>query len=394
MFVVTLLVVIYLAFISLGLPDALLGSAWPVMYKDLNVSVESAGVITMIVAGGTIVSSFFSDNIIRKFGTGVVTLISVLLTAIALVLISFTTSFYVLCGLAIVLGVGAGSVDAALNNYVALNYKAKHMSWLHCFWGVGAMTGPLIMSNILTNGQDYSIGYRTVSYIQFGLVFILLISLPLWKKVSSNSQNNDNSENIEQVVISKKDLLKLLGAKPALVAFFCYCAMEATLGLWGSSYMVLVHGVTVEKAARYGSLFYFGITFGRFLAGFITSKFSNKQLVYIGQMFIAIGVILIVLPIGVNTALIGFILAGFGCAPIYPSLLHETPKNFGAEYSQSIMGVQMASAYVGATFAPLIFGFIAKYLTYSILPFYIGLILLLMVSMVVIVNKKVTNNIK
>ncbi len=391
MYIVGLLVVIYLAFISLGLPDALLGSAWPVMYEDLNVSVESAGIITMISAGGTIVSSFFSDNVIRKFGTGVVTLISVLLTAIALLLISFTTNFYALCGLAIILGIGAGSVDAALNNYVALNYKAKHMSWLHCFWGVGAMTGPLIMSFILTQNLDYSVGYRSVSYIQFGLVFILLVSLPLWKKVSKNNANSESTDVVEQVVISKSDLLKLSGAKQALIAFFCYCAMEGTLGLWGSSYMVLVNGVTVEKAARYGSLFYFGITFGRLLTGFITSKFSNKQLVYIGQMFIAIGVILIVLPFGVTTAIIGLVLAGFGCAPIYPSLLHETPKNFGAEYSQSIMGVQMASAYVGATFAPLIFGFIAKYLSYSILPYYIGLILILMVAMVVALNKKVAN---
>ncbi len=391
MYIVSLLVIIYLAFISLGLPDALLGSAWPVMYENLNVSVESAGFVTMITAGGTIVSSFFSDNIIRKFGTGVVTLLSVLLTAIALLLISYTASFYVLCGLSIILGVGAGSVDAALNNYVALNYKAKHMSWLHCFWGVGAMTGPLIMSFILTHNLEYSIGFRSVSYIQFGLVFVLLVSLPLWKKVSHSSNTNTDEENVEQVVISKKDLLNLSGAKPALVAFFCYCAIEATLGLWGSSYMVLVHGVTVEKAARYGSLFYFGITFGRFLSGFITSKLSNKQLVYVGQLFIALGVVLIVLPLGVFTAICGFVLAGFGCAPIYPSLLHETPKNFGAEYSQSIMGVQMASAYVGATFAPLIFGFIAKYLTYSILPIYIGLILILMITMVIIVNKKVAN---
>ncbi len=390
--VVSLLVVIYLAFISLGLPDALLGSAWPVMYKNLNVSVESAGLITMIASCGTIVSSFFSDNVIRKFGTGLVTLISVLLTAIALILISFTANFYLLCGLSIILGIGAGSIDAALNNYVALNYKAKHMSWLHCFWGVGAMTGPLIMSYILTHSMDYSVGYRLVAYLQFGLVFVLFITLPLWKKVSKNVDTTESDENVEQVVISKKDLIKLSGAKEVLIAFFCYGAIEATVGLWGSSYMVLVHGVTVEKAARYGSLFYFGITFGRFLSGFITSKLSNKQLVYVGQLFVAIGIGLIILPIGVNIALIGFVLTGFGCAPIFPSLLHETPKNFGAEYSQSIMGVQMSCAYVGITFAPIIFGYVAKYLTYSVLPFFIGFILILMATMVAIVNKKVSNS--
>ncbi len=391
MLVLSLLIIIYLAFISLGLPDALLGSAWPVMHTKLNVSVESAGMITMITAGGTIVSSFFSDNLIRRFGTGVVTLFSVLLTAIALLLISFCSSIYVLCGLSIILGIGAGSVDAGLNNYVALNYKAKHMSWLHCFWGIGAMSGPLLMSYFLTSGYEFNAGYRAVSYIQFGLVAILLFSLPMWKKVENNNSNSNSDEGqVSQVVISKSELLKLKGAKEALIAFFCYCAIEATLGLWGSSYMVLVHNVSVEKAARYGSLFYFGITFGRFLTGFITSKFSNKQLVYLGLLFIGLGVFLIVLPMGVNVAVVGFVVAGFGCAPIYPSLLHETPKNFGAEYSQSIMGVQMACAYVGATFSPLIFGGLAKYMSYAMLPIYIGIILILMIFMVLNLNKKVS----
>ncbi len=391
---VSLLIVIYLSFISLGLPDALLGSAWPSMHTTLNVSVETAGLVTMITAGSTIVSTFFSDSVIKRFGTGLVTLVSVFLTAIALFLISLTTSFYVLCFLSIILGIGAGSIDTALNNYVALNYKAKHMSWLHCFWGVGAMSGPLIMSYVLASGFTFNSGYRTVSYIQFLLVIILLISLPLWKKVEQNSsQANDSADNVTQAVISKKDLLKLKGAKEAFVTFFCYCAIESTLGLWGSSYMVLVHGISAEKAARYGSLFYFGITFGRFITGFITSKLNNKQLVNAGLFIIAIGVILIILPIGVNVALIGFILSGLGCAPIFPSLIHETPKSFGAEYSQSVIGVQMASAYIGVTFAPSIFGFFAKFFSYSILPIYIGIILVVMIYMVTMLNRKVSKQV-
>ncbi len=391
-FLIALLIIIYLAFISLGLPDALLGSAWPVMHNTLNVSVESAGIVTMITAGGTIVSSLFSDNLIRKFGTGIVTLVSVMLTAIALFLISFTSSFYVLCGLAVILGIGGGSVDATLNNYVALNYKARHMSWLHCFWGVGAMTGPLLMSYVLANGFEFNTGYRVASYIQFGLVAILLFSLSMWKKVSEYNTNNINNdeEQVQQVAISKSDLLKLKGAKEALLVFFCYCSIEATLGLWGSSYMVLVQNVSVEEAARYGSLFYIGLTFGRFLSGFITAKLSNKQLVYVGLFFIGLSVLLIMLPLGVNIAVLGFVMSGVGCAPIFPSLLHETPKNFGSEYSQSIMGVQMACAYVGITFAPLIFGAIAKYTSYSILPIYIGIILILMTYMVFKLNRKVS----
>ncbi len=393
MFVLSLLIIIYLAFISLGLPDALFGSVWPVMHNILNVSVESAGIITMITAGGTIVSSFFSDNLIRKFGTGIVTLVSVLLTGIALFLISFCSSFYLLCGLSVLLGIGAGSIDTALNNYVALNYKAKHMSWLHCFWGIGAMTGPILMSYFLTKGFEYNTGFRAVSYIQFGLAAILLFSLPMWKKVANNNANNSSNEEVQvpQIIISKSDLLKLKGAKEALIAFFCYCSIESTLGLWGSSYMVLVQNLSVENAVRYGSLFYFGITFGRFLSGFITAKLNNKQLVYLGLFFIGLGVLLILLPVGSNIVVIGFVVAGFGCAPIYPSLLHETPKNFGYEYSQSIMGVQMACAYVGSTFSPLIFGAIAKYMSYSILPVYIGVILILMIYMVLKLNRKVDN---
>ncbi len=388
---VSLLVVIYLAFISLGLPDALLGSAWPVMHIKLQVSVELAGIVTMITACGTIVSSLFSDKVIRRFGTGVVTLVSVLFTAIALITISFTTSFIVLCMVAIVLGLGAGSIDTALNNYVALNYKAKHMSWLHCFWGVGAMSGPLIMSYILARGYEYNMGYKVVSLIQFTLAFVLLVTLPLWKKVEKlNVTETSGEESVEQVAISKKELFKIKGTKEACLAFLCYCAIEASLGLWGSSYMVLVHGISVETAAKYGSLFYFGITFGRFLTGFITAKLNNMQLVYVGLGIIALGVVLIILPFGVNVAIVGFLLAGFGCAPIFPSLIHETPVNFGAEYSQSIIGVQMASAYVGNTFAPLIFGFFASYLTYSILPYYIGVILIVMTYMILMLNKKVS----
>ncbi|ADL50039.1 MFS transporter [Clostridium cellulovorans] len=389
-----LLIIIYLAFISLGLPDSLLGSAWPSMYPNMGVPISYAGIVSMVIAGGTIVSSLFSDKVIRKLGTGVVTSISVFMTAAALLGFSVSTEFYQLCLFAIPLGLGAGSVDAALNNFVALNYKAKHMSWLHCFWGVGAMTGPIIMSYCLERGAIFQLGYRTVAIIQFSLVIILIATLSFWKKAvpTTNLQGdkkNPNEKEVEHKIISKRELLKLPGAKHALLAFFCYCAIESTTGLWGSSFAVMSHGLQAETAAKWASLFYFGITFGRFLSGFITLRLNNRQMVRLGEALIAVGIIMIMLPLGQVASLIGFIITGIGCAPIYPSLLHETPANFGAEYSQSIMGVQMACAYVGTTFMPPLFGILASYTGYSLLPFYTGGILLLMFIMIETLNKRV-----
>jgi fucose permease len=394
MVLTVLLVIIYLAFISLGLPDSLLGSAWPSMYPNMGVPISYAGIVSMIIAGGTIVSSLFSDRVIRKFGTGLVTSISVLMTAIALLGFSVSREFYMLCIFAIPLGLGAGSVDTALNNFVALHYKSKHMSWLHCFWGVGAMTGPIIMSYFLERGYVFQTGYRTVAIIQFILVVILFVTLPLWKKTSSvNKAETDKVKfdrpEQEDKVISKKELLRLPGAKYALIAFFCYCSIESTTGLWGSSFAVITHSVQVETAAKWASLFFFGITFGRFLSGFITLKLNNRQMIYWGEALIAVGTIMIMLPFGQGTSLAGFILTGIGCAPVYPSLVHETPVNFGAKYSQSMIGVQMACAYVGSTFMPPLYGVLASQTGYWLMPFFNGSILVLMFIMLRMLNKRV-----
>lgn len=389
-----LLIIIYMAFISLGLPDSLLGSAWPSMYPNMGVPISYAGIVAMIISGGTIVSSLLSDRVIRRFGTGLVTSVSVLMTALALLGFSVSNDFYELCLFGIPLGLGAGSIDAALNNFVALHYKAKHMSWLHCFWGVGAMTGPIIMSYFLERGVIFQMGYRTVAIIQIILTILLIITLPLWKKVSStNSEERHveecNEKEQRQKVISKKELLKLPGAKQALLAFFCYCAIEGTTGLWGSSFVTIVHGIPAETAAKWASLFYVGITFGRFLSGFITLKMNNRQMIYLGEALVAVGIIMIMLPLGQVTLIIGFVMTGIGCAPIFPSMLHETPVNFGAEYSQSIMGVQMACAYMGGTFMPPLFGVLASYIGYSFMPFYAGSILLLMVIAIKTLNRRV-----
>lgn len=369
-----LLIIIYIAFISLGLPDAILGSAWPLMHTDLNVPISYAGIATMIVSGGTIISSFFSEKMIRKFGTGKVTTISVLLTATGLLGIYFAPSFIWICLLGIPLGIGAGAVDAALNNFVALHYEAKHMNWLHCFWGIGATSGPFIMSLFLLNQNGWRIGYATIGIIQAILVICLFISLPLWRQFETTQKVEEEDDN----GIKIKSLLKIPGAKPTLIAFFCYCAVELTTGLWASSYLVVNDGLAVELAAKWASFYYLGITVGRFIAGFLTMKLTNTQMIRIGQTICIIGAILLVLPITSVFKLIGLIFIGLGCAPIYPAMLHETPNRFGKELSQHLMGIQMATAYVGSTLIPPLFGALSKVLGLQMLPYFLLIFLIIM----------------
>lgn len=379
-----LLVIIYLAFISLGLPDALLGSAWPSMYKDFNVSVSYSGVIFMIIAIGTVISSLQSDRLTRRLGTGKVTAISVLMTAVALFGFSVSHSYIALCLWAIPYGLGAGSVDASLNNYVALHYASRHMSWLHCMWGIGASVGPYIMGTILTGGQSWHMGYRWISVIQLVLTAVLFLSLSLWKQQEQGFMGSDvkkTEQNNANKPMALKQIVKIPGAKEVMVAFFCYCAIEQTANLWASSYLVLHHGLSAEMSAGFASMFFIGITVGRFFCGFLTIRLNDTQMIRLGQGVIFLGIIALLLPFGKETALLGLVLMGLGCAPIYPSIIHATPANFGAERSQAMIGVQMASAYVGTCVMPPVFGFIANYLSVSLLPFFIFVILLLMVIM-------------
>ncbi|MGG7142918.1 MFS transporter [Clostridium nigeriense] len=383
-----LLLIIYISFISLGLPDAILGSAWPMIHQDLNVPISYAGLVTMIISGGTIISSFFSEKFIRKFGTGKVTTFSVFLTAIGLLGVYFSPSFIWICLLGIPLGLGAGAVDSALNNFVALHYKAKHMNWLHCFWGVGATTGPFIMSVYLLKENGWRLGYATIGSIQAVLVICLFISLPLWKKFDIDS--NEEISNTKEVKIST--LINLPGAKPALISFFCYCAVELTTGLWVSSYLVISNGLSAKIAAKWVSLYYLGITIGRFLAGFISIKLNNKQMLRIGQVICIIGGILLSITYSSNIQLIGLISIGLGCAPIYPAMLHETPNRFGKELSQGIMGIQMATAYVGSTFMPPLFGALSQVVGFEILPYFILILMILMLILTEKVNKVCKNS--
>lgn len=375
-----LLPVIYIAFISLGLPDSILGAAWPVMGRDLNAPLESAGMLSMIIAGGTIVSSLMSDRFTRILGAGPVTAISVAMTAIALIGFSFASDFRILCLWAIPYGLGAGAVDAALNNFVALNYKARHMSWLHCFWGLGASAGPYIMGYFLLRQSGWHGGYRAISFIQIILTVILLSSLPLWK-VSSGSKsdfsdsfknNNEYGENGTAHAKSLTQVLKIRGVPFILFAFFGYCAMEASTGLWASSYLVNYKGITPEVAARIASFFYLGITGGRFLNGFIAEKFGDKNMIRMGIVISVFGIVLVAIPLPVNSLVFaGLIIIGLGCAPIYPSVIHSTPVNFGKENSQAIVGIQMASAYIGSTFMPPLFGLVASHIGIVLYPFYL-----------------------
>ncbi|QOT11986.1 MFS transporter [Paenibacillus sp. JNUCC32] len=369
------LIIIYLAFISLGLPDSLLGSAWPVIWPDIGSSVGSAGIVSMVIAGGTIVSSLASGSMIKRLGTGRITLFSCFLTAGALLGFSLAPSMAWLVVLAIPLGLGAGAVDAALNHYVAENYKAHHMNWLHCFWGVGATMGPIIMSSYIADHNSWRSGYTAVSIIQFSLVIILLITLPLWKRVAAmreidrpQTENVVDNEKRQQEQIVKAGIFRIRGVKPTLTAFLFYCGVETTVGLWGASYLVGAKHISADTAAIWISLYYGGITLGRLITGFITLKVGNRLLIRYGQLITILGGIILVLPLSASFSLTGFMLIGLGLAPIYPGLLHETPSRFGKEHSAKLMGYQMAVAYTGTTLLPPMFGLVASQTSIGLFP--------------------------
>jgi fucose permease len=304
---------------------------------------------------------------------------SVAMTAVALLGFSISDSFVELCLLSIPYGLGAGGVDASLNNYVAVHYSSRVMSWLHCMWGLGAMTGPYILGFVLTGGGIWNEGYRLIAILQFVLTAILFFSLPLWK--NRKMVMNEHGEEVPAQALRMKEILAIKGAKEIMIAFFCYCALEQTAGLWASSYMVLHKGVAEEIAASYASMFYIGITVGRFVSGFITAKLNDKQMIRLGMSILSIGVIVLFLPLSEYVALAGFILVGIGCAPIYPCIIRSTPDIFGADKSQAIVGVQMASAYVGSLLMPSVFGILANHITVALLPMYLCGILVVMIFM-------------
>ena len=370
-----LLPLIYLSFISLGLPDGLLGAAWPSMYPLFGVEVSASGIVFMIVSLGTVVSSLLSDRMTTRFGTARVTTVSVALTAAALFGFSISDSYPLLCLWSIPYGLGAGGVDASLNNYVALHYESRHMSWLHCMWGVGATVGPYIMGAVLSGGGIWNTGYRIVGIIQLTLAVVLVFSQGIWQKSQASGGE------VPHKALSLKEVFAIPGAVEIMIAFFGYCAVEQTAGLWAASYLVLDRGIEAETAAAFASMFYLGITAGRFLNGFITMKLSDSTLVYLGFGVIGLGIAMLLLPLGNACALAGLVVVGFGCAPIYPCIIHSTPAHFGAENSQALVGVQMASAYMGNILMPPLFGVIANHVSIRLFPWYMLAILLLMAVM-------------
>ncbi|MBQ7943807.1 MAG: MFS transporter [Lachnospiraceae bacterium] len=381
-----LLAIIYLAFISLGLPDSLLGAAWPIMHEELSVPLSYAGMLSMIISGGTIVSSILSDRLTRKFGTGLVTAVSVFLTAAAMFGFSISNSFLMLCLFGIPYGLGAGAIDAALNNYVALHYNSRHMSWLHCFWGVGTSISPYIMGYALNSGMGWHTGYGIISVIQIALTVVLFFSLPLWQKREAASADGEASTKPLRLV----DAVKIKGVIPVLLTFFSYCALESTAGLWISSYLVENRAMAAQTAATFGSLYFLGITVGRFFSGFVTDRLGDKTMIRLGAVIMLIGIAALLLPTKASLpALIGIVIVGLGAAPVYPCVIHSTPYHFGKENSQAIIGIQMATAYIGSTFMPPLFGLLAEHIAIALYPFYLLFFLILMIVFSEKLNKVV-----
>lgn len=373
-----LLFIIYLSFISLGLPDAVLGAAWPIIHEEFGVPISFSGSIYMLISCCTILSSLKSESLRLRFGTGKITAFSVLLTAVAIFGFSISSSLSVMLFFAIPYGLGAGSVDAALNHYVAVHYSGRSMNWLHCMWGIGAALGPYILGFVLQRGESWRSGYLVLSMIQAALTTVLFLSLGLWGK-------EEKKETIEEkkTPMSFRQILSITGAKECLVSFFLYCAIEQTLGLWSGSFMVYSLKIEAKLAASFVALFYFGITFGRFLAGILAAKWQDEALILGGCGILFLGLVLLFCSMvpGQEVKLFGMelrqilvicalLLSGLGCAPIYPAIIHSTPRNFGAENTSALIGKQMAAAYIGSMSFPPFFGVLAKIFGTGLFPFF------------------------
>ena len=380
-----LLAIIYLSFVSLGLPDALLGAGWPTMCGDFDVPLSYAGIVSLIIAGGTIVSSLLSDRMTLRFGTARVTAFSVAMTAVALLGFSVTRSYWVLLLWAVPYGLGAGSVDASLNNYVALHYTSRHMSWLHCMWGIGASTGPYVMGYALTAGQGWHMGYRYIALLQIVLTAVLFLSIPIWK---ARPAGQEMGEEKRTKPLAMGDILRIPGAKEVLIAFFCYCAAEQTAILWSSTYLVMHDGLDEITAASFASFYLLGLTAGRAVSGFLTIRINDTNMIRLGQALMVLGITVMLLPLGTAASMIGLMLIGLGCAPVYPCIIHSTPDHFGPENSQALIGVQMASAYLGTLLVPPLFGLVAQHISASLLPFFLAVVVGLMILMCESLNRK------
>ncbi len=361
-----LIAVIYLIFISLGLPDSLLGSGWPAMHAAFSVPSSYAGYVSMAISFMTIISALLSPIMIKRFHTKWIVIVSIFLTVMGLIGFSISTSYAMLFVFAVPYGMGAGAIDASVNHYVANNYSGSVMNFLHCFYGVGAVISPNIMAVALSNAS-WNEGYRWTAYIQIFILLICIISLPLWKK------NESDSNKQEEEVARIREALKRPGVVLTLIAFFAYCSGEATCFLWTSSYFAGVkEGLTDHLIASFGSLIFGGLMLGRLISGFVSNRLGDRMLIRIGIFVEVVGILLVMIPVAsFIPAAIGFVIIGTGMGPVYPAIQHMAPTNFGERYSAAVIGLQMASAYIGSTFMPMIFGNIQEKIGIGIMPFYL-----------------------
>jgi fucose permease len=378
-----MLIVISFSFAGIGLPNSLLGSAWPSMYGDIGVQASSMGIISMILMGGTVVASFLSGKLLGYVQTSTVVTVNMFIIVLAVFGFAVSGSFVFLCIYAVPLGIGIGFADAALNNYSAMYFEAKHMNWQHCFWGVGAAIGPVVMSYGMAAGS-WRIGYQIIGVMVLVIAVMLCFSVPLWRKIAGASGRVTNDAKTPH---SYGSLFRLRGFKLSVAVFFIYVSAEVTVMLWGSSYLVFVKDITPELAAGWISLFFLGITLGRFCSGVLAMLLNQSQIVWLGCALFACGIVFIELPIGNAAFMVGFFLIGLGCAPIFPNVIYTTPIRFGAEYSQSAIGIQICSANIGATVTPPLFGLIAARVGYGFFPVFLGILLAVLVFMIAMLNK-------
>ena len=381
-----LIAVIYLIFISLGLPDSLLGSGWPTMQVAFGVPSSYAGYVSMSISFMTIISALLSPRMIRRFHTKWIVIVSIFLTVMGLIGFSISTSYWMLFLFVIPYGLGAGAIDASVNHYVANNYSGSIMNFLHCFYGVGAVISPNIMALALSKAR-WNEGYRWTAYIQLAILLVCIISLPLWKR------NDDEAEGSEEAGAGIREAIKVPGVILTLIAFFAYCSGEATCFLWTSSYFAgTKEGLTDGMIASFGSLIFGGLMLGRLISGFVSNRLGDRLLIRIGITVEFVGILMVMLPIS-NFALaaVGFVIIGTGMGPVYPAIQHMAPENFGKKYSAAVIGLQMASAYVGSTFMPMVFGNLQQHIGIGIMPFYLLIFAVLNIVMLertyVVLNK-------
>ncbi len=378
-----LLIVIYVAFIALGIPDSLFGTAWPAIYGEFHLPISYSNFVTIICSCGGLVSGAFSARLINRFGTKWVTAVSVALTAVTLLGCAVAPNFVWFCLLMIPLGIGGGAVDSALNNYVALHFSARHMSFLHCFYGVGITVSPALLSLAITSGGGWRGGYLLATIIQSGITLLTFLSIPLWGKIKWGNSEEPEEED-KGITLSLKEQLRLPGLVGVLGVFIFSCSLEVICGGWGSTYLVEFHGETVDAAARLLLFYYVGMTLGRFLSGVLSKRLREWQLIYTGLSVVGVGVVLVFLGIW-SPVLTGVALffVGMGNGPMYPNFMHLTPQNFGREYSQSAMSAQVTAAYTGIMLTPIIFGTLAQWVGTHIFPYFLGVTVLLLLASIV-----------